>query len=230
MEPAAQPDEDLTGETGEPGETTETGPPAEPGYDRRWLAGFGALMVARGISVAFLPSLLVAAPLVLLCLLPTATYLILTAPLLDLWVYYTAAMVASTLQSMVGYYFGLALGERARTWLEGRGAATHRATDRILRWLERAAPLVLLLLPSLIPCTLAGVARVRGWLFYPAMILGHLLWVAACQIFGSAVTDQISMVREFIAAHLIELSAVTLVAVGGQYLWRRWRARRSLRA
>lgn len=183
------------------------------------------VMSGRGLGLAFLPILLVEAPVVLLLLSPILAHLILTGALLTPWVYFAAGLGTSIVQSMIAYHFGLLLGDRAQLWLEGRGAATHGATARILLWMRRAAPLVLIAMAGPIVCALAGVSRVRAWVFYPSMLAAQALWVGACFWFGTAVTDQVELVRNFVELHVIELSVVALVWVGGSWAWKRWRRR-----
>jgi membrane protein DedA with SNARE-associated domain len=196
-----------------------------PGYTRAWLAGFGGVMGARALGLALLPALLVQAPVVLLLLSPMLAHLILAGPVLGPWRYFAAALTSSILQGAIAYHFGLALGDKARMWLEGRGAATHAATTRMLRWMERAAPAVLLAFAGPPICALAGVSRVRMAVFYPVMIIAQVIWIGACFLFGTAVTEQIEQVHTFAETHLIELSALALAWVGGSWLWKRHRRR-----
>ncbi len=198
-----------------------------PGYTRAWLAGFGAVMGARALGLALLPVLLVQAPVVLLLLSPMLAHLILTGPVLGPWLYFGSALASSISQGAIAYHFGLALGDKARIWLEGRGAATHSATTRLLKWLERAAPLVLLAFAGPPVCALAGVSRMRPVLFYPVMVAAQVLWIGACYLFGAAVTEQLELVYGFVEAHMLELSAAALAWVGGSWLWKRHRRRKA---
>jgi len=198
-----------------------------PGRTRAWLAGFAAVMGARAVGLALLPVLLVEAPALLLVLSPMLAHLVLTGPVLGAWMYFAAALTGSILQGAIAYHFGLALGDKARIWLEGRGAATHAATTRILVWMERAAPLVLIAFAGPPVCALAGVARVRAIVFYPVMIVAQILWVGACFLFGAAVTEQIEIIHAFVEQHVVELSAVAIVWVGGGWLWKRHRRRKA---
>lgn len=193
---------------------------------KRALAGFALVMASRGVGLALFPILLVEAPVVLVLLSPILAHLVLTGTLLAPWLYFTAALGASIVQSVVAYHFGQVLGARAQLWLEGRGAATHAATERISRWMEWSAPVVLIAMAGPPVCAIAGAARVRPRVFYPAMLVAQLAWVGACFVFGVAVTEQLARVRVFIAAHLIELSILALAWVGGGYLWKRWRRAR----
>lgn len=191
---------------------------------KRWLVAFTLVMGARATGLALLPILLVEAPLLLLVLSPILAHLVLTGAILSPWTYFGAGLATSIVQSLIAYWFGLQLGERARVWLEGRGAATHAATTRVLGWMKKAAPLVLLAFAGPPVCALAGVSRVRGAVFYPAMLAAQVLWVALCYWFGAAVTDQVEMVRAFVGRHLIELTAIALALVGGRQLWK-WHRR-----
>jgi membrane protein YqaA with SNARE-associated domain len=205
-----------------------TAPSARPpGYTRAWLAVFGTLMGGRALGLALLPLLLVQAPAVLLLLSPMLAHLVLTGPLLGPVVYFASALAASILQGAVAYQFGLALGDKARIWLEGRGAATHAATTRLLAWLERAAPVVLLAFAGPPVCALAGVSRLRAIVFYPVMVVAQVLWVGLCYVFGTAVTEQLEQVHGFVETYVVELSAVAVCWVGGSWLYKRHRRRKA---
>jgi membrane protein YqaA with SNARE-associated domain len=201
--------------------------PKPQGYTRAWLAVFAGVMGARGLGLALLPVLLVEAPALLVLLSPILAHLVLAGPVLPPWIYFTIGIGSSIVQGALAYHFGLALGDKARIWLEGRGAATHAATTRVLKWMERAAPLVLLAMAGPPICALAGVSRLRMLVFYPVMIVSQFLWVGACFLFGTAVTEQLEMVHAFVETHVVELSAIALVWVGGTYLWRRHRRRKA---
>jgi membrane protein DedA with SNARE-associated domain len=201
--------------------------PKPPGYTRAWFAAFAGVMGARGVGLALLPVLLVEAPAMLVLLSPILAHLVLTGPVLPAWIYFTIGIGSSIVQGALAYHFGLALGDKARIWLEGRGAATHAATTRILKWMERAAPLVLLAFAGPPICALAGVSRLRALVFYPVMILSQFLWVGACYLFGAAVTEQLELVHQFVETHVVELSAIAIAWVGGTWLWRRHRRRKA---
>lgn len=198
-----------------------------PGYTRAWLAAFAGVMGMRALGLALLPVLLVEAPALLLVLSPMLANLVLAGPVLGPVLFFAAGLAGSILQGAIAYHFGLALGEKARIWLEGRGAATHAATTWILVWLERAAPLVLLAMAGPPVCALAGVARLRAIVFYPVMIVAQVLWVGACFLFGAAVTEQLELIYAFIEAHVLELSVLGIVWVGGGWLWKRHRRRKA---
>lgn len=195
---------------------------------KRWIVAFTMVMGARLTGLALLPILLVQAPMVLLVLSPILAHLVLTGAILSPWAYFTAAMATSIVQSLISYWFGVQLGERARMWLEGRGAATHAATTRVLDWMKKAAPLVLLTFAGPPVCALAGVSRVRAVVFYPAMVVAQLLWVGLCYWFGAGVTEQVELVRAFVGRHLIELTVAGIALVGGRQLWKWWRRQQAV--
>jgi membrane protein DedA with SNARE-associated domain len=198
-----------------------------PGQTRAWLAIFAGVMGARALGLALLPVLLVKSPALLLVISPMLAHLVLTGPVLGPVVFFAAGLAGSIVQGALAYHFGLALGDKARVWLEGRGAATHAATTRVLEWMERAAPLVLIAMAGPPVCALAGVSRLRAGVFYPVMIFAQILWVGACFLFGTAVTEQLELVHAFVERHVVELSALAIVWVGGTYLWKRHRRRKA---
>ena len=215
----------MTGPTTGPATGPATGP--TPGTTRAWFAAFGTLMGGRAVGLALFPVLLVEAPALLLVVSPMLTHLVLAQALLGPVAFFAAGLAGSVLQGAVAYHFGLALGDKARIWLEGRGAATHQATTRLLAGLERAAPLVLLLFAGPPVCALAGVSRVRAWMFYPVMILAQVLWIGACWVFGAALPEQLAEIHAFVKAHVLELSVLAVVWVGGTWLVKRHRRRKA---
>lgn len=211
-----------------PVSSAEPTPKSRPaGYTRAWLAAFGGVMGARALGLALLPILLVRAPVVLVLLSPMLAHLVLTGPILAPWIYFPAALASSIVQAVIAYRFGLALGDKARIWLEGRGAATHAATTRVLHWMERAAPLVLLAMAGPPICALAGVSRLRPSMFYPVAIAAQVIWISASFWFGTAVTEQIELIYAFVETYVVELSLVAIAWVGGGYLWKRHRRRKA---
>jgi membrane protein DedA with SNARE-associated domain len=201
----------------------EQATPIDGRLQKRWIIAFTAVMGARVTGLALLPVLLVQAPLILLLLSPILAHLVLTGAILSPWLYFSVGLATSIVQSLIAYWFGLQLGERAQLWLEGRGAATHALTTRVLGWMKKAAPVVLIAMAGPPVCALAGVAKVRASVFYPAMLFAQVLWIGLCYWFGAAVTEQVELVREFVALHLIELTAIAVALVGGRQLlkWRR---------
>jgi membrane protein DedA with SNARE-associated domain len=204
---------------------------AEPPSSRLakpWIIAFAAVMVSRGAGVALLPLLLVEAPAVLVSISPVVADLLLAAVSMPAWLYFVAATTSSLVHSTIAYEFGAVLGKRAQVWLEGWGAVPHGVAERILRWMKRAAPIVVVALGSVSVCAFAGVSRLRRAVFYPTMIVGQIGWVFACFWFGAALSEPLAVVRAFIESHVLELTAVGLVWVGGGELWRRHRRRRKL--
>jgi membrane protein DedA with SNARE-associated domain len=201
---------------------------ADGHLQKRWIVAFTLVMGARATGLALLPILLVEAPILLLLLSPILAHLVLTGAILSPLTYFSVGLATSIVQSLIAYWFGLRLGQRAQLWLEGRGAATHAATTRLLEWMKKAAPLVLLTFAGPPVCALAGVSRVRPAVFYSAMLASQMVWVGACYWFGAAVTEQVEDVRSFVARHLIELTVLALALVGGRQLWKWWRRQRAV--
>jgi len=192
-----------------------------------WYATIAVVTLARALAIALLPLLLVEAPLLLVLMSPAAADLLIAAPLLEPWVYFVSAIGAAMIQTAIAYHFGRALGERALIWLQSRGAAAQRTTSRLLGWLERATPLVLLAMPGVTVSTLAGLSGVRARRFYILIGLGNVGWSIACFAGGSALEAQLEQLYSFVGHHMLELTAVAATLVGVQFLWSRWRRGRA---
>lgn len=192
-----------------------------------WYAVIAAITLSRGLAIALLPLLLVEAPLILIVMSPTAADLVIAAPLLEPWVYFTGAMVAALVQCALAYHFGRALGQQALIWLQSRSAGAKRTTTRLLGWLEKATPLVIVSIPGLTVSVLAGLSGVRARRFYILIVLGNLLWTIGCFAGGSALTDQLEKLYSFVGNHMVELTLVAATVVGAQLLWSRWRRKQA---
>lgn len=219
-------EERPTGPAAGPDPASETRREAE-GLHGGWYFAIASVTVARGVAIALLPPLLVKAPAVLVALSPAAADLVLAAPLMEPWLFFVIGMVAAIAQSAIAFHFGRALGTTALVWLEARSLGARSMTSRLRKWIERAAPLVLLLTPGPTASALAGVSGVRAWWFYPVITVANAAWTIACYVFGSALTEQLDTLYAFIGAHVLELTVVAVTLVGGQTLWARRRRRKA---
>ena len=196
---------------------------------RGWYLAIAAITLGRGLAIAFLPPLLLEAPALLILISPAAADLVIAAPLLPAWLYFVSAMAGALIQTAIAYQFGRALGEHALLWLQSRSVAAKRGTRRVLGWLERASTVVMLATPGVTVSALAGVSGVKPLRFFTLIFIGNLLWTVACFMFGSALTEQLATLYEFVAAHVLELTAVAVVAVVLQLGWTRLRQRMAAR-
>ena len=194
-----------------------------------WFVAIVIITLGRAVAVALLPPLLLEAPALLILISPAAADLVIAAPLLPAWLYFSAAMVGALVQTAIAYNFGQALGERALVWLQSRSAGAKRSTTRILGWLERGTVAVILATPGLTVSALAGVSGVPPRRFYPLLVLGNLLWTVGCFVFGAALTDQLELLYAFVGKYAPELTVGAASIVVIQFVWSKLRQRRARR-
>ncbi len=199
--------------------------PSSPRAMRLAAAGFGALMLGRAVGMALTPALLTYEPLWLIVLGPFLANFILVAPLVEPWHYALVATGFAWAQCVVGYTFGHVCGPRARDWLLKHRLVSGRTLARVTRWLDRAAPLVISLLPGPVMSALAGIGGARPRSYYPAMIVSQVGWIIACFYFGALIASAIERLRAMVAQHALALTVLSALLVAVALVWRRRSAR-----
>lgn len=193
--------------------------------DERWARAaawlFGAWMLARGVGAAFAPMLLVKAPLLPLILSPAWTNFILVSALVPHAIFVPVAMTATVLQAALGYQVGRMWGNKALLMFERKPDGV---LARVRRMVERAAPLVVFLLPGPLVCTMAGIAGLRPAIFYPVIVVSKAMWITLCLTAGEALGDHIKAAAGVIRDNLLWISVIVACWVIGRYLWRRAQA------
>lgn len=185
----------------------------------------GLLTVASLVGTAFSPLLLVKAPLLLVVLSPDGRHVALVAGRVEPWLLLLVTVVRRALYSVGVYGLGAAYGDLAVTWIEARSRGLGKALRALERTFARVGALLLLALPFLTVCILAGAARTRVLIFLPALLIGHCLWVIGAVWLGTRFASEAQSVVDFFAERLFEstLVCVALVAVY-QLITRRRRA------
>jgi membrane protein DedA with SNARE-associated domain len=173
------------------------------------------LTVASVLGTAFAPLLLVKAPVLLVGLAPDGRHLALVAGRVEPWLLMTVTVVRRSLYSVAVYGLGAAYGDVAVSWIEARARNLGKALRTLERLFARVGAVLLLALPFLSVCILAGAARTRVTVFLPALIVGHSLWAITTVWLGTRFAAQTQAVVDFFAERLLEstLVCVALVAV-----------------
>jgi len=185
----------------------------------------GVLTVASVVGTAISPLLLVKAPLLLVMLSPDGRHVALVAGRVDPWLLMGVTVVRRALYSVGVYGLGAAYGDLAVTWVEARARSLGKALRALERLFTRVGALLLLALPFLTVCILAGAARTRVLVFLPALLVGHCLWVVTTVWLGTRFAAQTQLVVDFFAERLFESTLVCLGLVAAyQLLTRRRRA------
>ncbi|MBX3275637.1 MAG: hypothetical protein KF729_35585 [Sandaracinaceae bacterium] len=198
---------------------------------RRLIAA--AALVAVGASVvggALAPYLLVHHPVLLLALAPEPRHVVLATPLLPGAVIIPLTVLRRVLGLVALYLFGWAYGEGAIRFIEGRSGRMGRFLRTVQRYLARWGAWLVLVLPMPSVVTLAGAGNVRLASAVPAIVVGQTFWVTLTWAFGDLLTPFVRPVLDWLSAHVLEATLVTILAVTVFQLVTLWRRRRAARA
>jgi len=173
----------------------------------------GLLTVVSVVGTATSPLLLVKAPLLLVAFAPDARHVALStgsvSPLLLLCV----AVTRRSLYSIAVYGLGAAYGELAVCWVEARAGKLGRALRALERLFARVGAGLLVVMPFLSLCILAGAARTRFLLFLPTLVLGHCIWAGTTIWLGRRFADSSQAVVDFFSERLFESTLVCFALV-----------------
>jgi len=185
----------------------------------------GVLTVASLVGTAMSPLLLVKAPLLLVALSPDSRHVALVAGRVEPVLLISVTVLRRALYSVGVYGLGAAYGELAVNWIEARARRLGKALRALERLFARVGAVLLLALPFLSVCILAGASRTRLIVFLPALVLGHFLWVFTAVWLGTRFAAEAQAVVDFFAERLFESTLVCIALVAGyQFITRRRRA------
>ncbi|HYQ02506.1 MAG TPA: hypothetical protein VER96_27730 [Polyangiaceae bacterium] len=182
------------------------------------------LTVASVVGTAFSPLLVVKTPLLLVMLSPDARHVALVAGRIDPVLLVSVTVLRRSLYSIGVYGLGAAYGDLAVNWIEARMSRLGKALRALERLFARVGALLLLALPFLSVCVLAGASRTRLLVFLPALLAGHFLWVFTTVWLGTRFAAEAQAVVDFFSERLLVSSLVCLVLVAGYQFFTRNRA------
>ena len=196
----------------------------------RWLLAAAALLTAMGTAgAAFMPTLLVYNPLLLIAVSPLPRHLVIAAPHVAIIPFVLVASARRMLTSGVGYAIGRTYGDGGIAWAQARYPSMRGALDVLQKAFDTAAPLVIFLAPGPLIAALAGATRVPllgcSCCSRPR---GHAMWAALTYRVGEALSAWIAPIMQFVHAHVASTTLACAVLVGGYALWRRRARRRAL--
>lgn len=174
---------------------------------------FPAMVSLRVLGAALSPLLFAHLPILLVVMSPFLIHLIAVAPLVSPLLYFPVAFFITTLQSLVGFFFGSILGRQALEWLLARLPFPESIAARLLELVRRASLFAIFAIPGPILGTIAGVAGVNRRLFFLLVGPAQLLWITAAYFIGEALLDYIAVARGFVSEHAPLLTAITVSAV-----------------
>ena len=182
----------------------------------------GLLTVASLVGTAISPLLLVKAPLLLVLLSPDGRHVALAAGRVDPVPLLAVTVLRRSLYSIGVYGLGAAYGDLALTWIEARARSLGKALRTLERVFARVGAVLLLALPFLTVCVLAGAAKTRLIVFLPALVVGHFLWVFTTVWLGTRFAAEAQSVVDFFSERLFESTLICIgLVVAYQLLTRR---------
>jgi membrane protein DedA with SNARE-associated domain len=179
------------------------------------------LTVASLLGTAFSPLLAVKFPLLLVVLSPDGRHVALVAGRVDPWLLLSVTVVRRAFYSVGMYGLGAAYGDLAVTWIEARARGLGKALRTLERAFARVGALLLLALPFLSVCILAGAARTRLIVFLPALLIGHGLWASTMVWLGTRFAGASQAVIDFFSERLFESTLVCVALVVAYQLVKR---------
>ena len=193
------------------------------------LLGAAAVLAALALlGRALAPLLLTKSPLLLVALSPITTHLALAATVTPMAPFIVVGVLRRLLAPALAYYIGRAYGPEGIGWMYRR----YPRFGRFLRWIERgfdrAAPLLLLLVPEPGLCALAGATGLRVWIALPMVLIGQIIRVALIYHVGDALSEWLMPFMDFLREHMWSATLVCMILAGGYALWRRRGQRRML--
>jgi len=184
----------------------------------------GVLTVASVVGTAVSPLLLVKAPLLLVVLAPDGRHVALVAGRVDPSLLTIVTVLRRALYSIGMYGLGAAYGDLAVSWIEARARRLGKALRALERVFAKVGPMLLLAVPFLTVCILAGAARTRLLVFVLALVTGHFLWVFTTIWLGTRFATEAQAVVDFFSARLIESTVVCVALVAAYQFMTRKRA------
>jgi membrane protein DedA with SNARE-associated domain len=203
---------------------TEAHEPVPARLVRGCWALVAALTVVSIIGTAFSPLLAVKAPLLLVVFAPDGRHVALVAGRVDPALLMPVTVLRRALYSIGVYGLGAAYGDMALTWIEARSRGAGKALRTLERLLERVGAVLLLALPFLSVCVLAGASRTRLKVFLPALLAGHSIWVFTTVWLGTRFASEAQAVVDFFSERLFESTLVCVAIVAAYQFITRKRA------
>lgn len=190
---------------------------------RRRLWRLAALPVALAIAalvgqVAF-AGLANDLPLLLIALAPSDAFLVLTVGSVPTWAFFVVGFIRLVIPDPFLYRIGYDYGPAGRQYIDAELGHPNKVTgtiDVLQRWFPKVGLVLIVVLPNYPVCLLAGMTRVRWWLFalLNAVGTGVRLWII--WRLGRMIEGPIGAVLDFIDTYKIPLMIAMAVIVGLQ--------------
>ncbi len=167
--------------------------------------------------------------MLLILLSPFLIHLVAVAPLVDPTFYFPVAIVVTSVQALIGFYFGTLLGKRALHWLLERIPIPDELVHRVLVPVRRGSALALFCVPGPVMGVIAGVAAVPTRVFAICVVPAQAIWVTAAYFAGEALLDYIEVARTFVIDHAFLLTGITVSIGAARWIYELHRRRKRRR-
>jgi membrane protein DedA with SNARE-associated domain len=174
------------------------------------------LSLAGTVADVIGPKLVAEHPLVQMFFNPRNRYLLLAAPQVDLVPYFVIGFLRLVLSDPIGYVLGLQYGEAALKWAGDKMGDGGQFIGKVERFFGKAGPLVILIMPNLYMCILAGGSRMKVRTFVAMNVIGTIGRLIIFRIAGDAFRDELLDVVGWIGRNQKWLIILSLVVVGLQ--------------
>lgn len=177
------------------------------------LALAAVLTVAGFVGTALSPYLLVKNPLLLVAISPAPHHVALAAATVDPLPLVVVATLRRLLLGLCAYGLGYIYGHASFEWLRKRYPRVGRFLGLVERLFARGGLALLVVAPAQTLVLLAGASRSRLVPFMIALSAGNALWTTLTYYLGDALSVWTDQLIAFLADHLVESTAVCVLAV-----------------
>ncbi len=176
-------------------------------------------MVIVGVAAGYAGDILLADwvedhPLWLIALNPRNRNLVLaTSSIESFWPFFVVGFFRLLSTDPAGYVLGWFYGDRAIDWIERRSRTYGPMVRDGQVWFRRWALPVIVVMPNLFICMLAGATKVRPPLFIAANLFGTITRLIIVWQVGEVFSSPVSGIVEFIGQYRTPIIIVSVIAV-----------------
>src|SRR4051812_23292767 len=187
---------------------------ATPSPSRRTLAllvtPIVVFVVMGLVANALAPTLLAEHPLLLIVLDARNRNLLAVSNLVDLLPFVVVGVTRRVLSDPLFFLLGRFYGDRALRWAERRLGGSRLLVAVTEQGFRRASAVMVFLFPGALVCVLAGVARMKVWVFFALNLAGTVSAVITLRVLGRVLREPIDAVLDFNQRNVKWLTALTV--------------------
>lgn len=159
------------------------------------------------------------APLLLIAIAPSDAFLVLTVGSVPTWAFFAVGFIRLVLPDPFLYLIGSHYGPAGRRYIDAELGHPNKVTgaiDVLQRWFPKIGLVLIVILPNYPVCLLAGMTRVRWWIFGILNAFGTAgrLWVI--WHLGRMIEGPIGTILDFLGRYQVPVMIAMAVLVGLQ--------------